>query len=76
MPYPCRCDEGGGVITFYAVVNAVKTLADNGIRVYLDLPEDATDVAVMLMECKRHGLVLNFQVTEHEKREPPLEFGV
>lgn len=53
-------------IKFYAAVNAVKTLADGGIRVYLDLPEDATDIAYTLMECKRVGMVLDFVVAEHQ----------
>lgn len=33
-------------------------MADGGIRVTLDLPEDAIMQAAQLMECKRVGIVL------------------
>ena len=48
-------------VTFEATVSKVTTLADGGIRIALDLPEDAIIAAAWLMECKRAGVVL--QVT-------------
>lgn len=48
---------------FIGTVNNVKTMAsDNGVRVTLDLPEDAIDTMAMLAETKRAGLVLRFTV--------------
>ena len=40
-------------IIFPAQVVKVQTLADNGIRVTLDLPETEVFAAAQLMECKR-----------------------
>jgi hypothetical protein len=45
-------------ITFQASVNQVRTLADGGIRIQLDLPESCIREAAMLMECKREGIYL------------------
>jgi hypothetical protein len=45
-------------ITFDAAVAQVKTLADGGIRIGLDLPETAIKQAAELMECKRRGVPL------------------
>ena len=49
-------------ITFPAVVNKVSTLADGGLRVTLDLPEDAILAAAELMTCKREEVVLRVRV--------------
>ncbi len=46
-------------ITFQAAVNQVRTLADGGIRVVLDLPEDAIPQMAMLAECKIQGIYLS-----------------
>jgi hypothetical protein len=57
-------------IRFTAEVAKVQTLADLGIRLTLDLPEDAVSVAAQLMECKRQGIPLVFEAkVEPEKRE-------
>lgn len=48
-------------LTFTAEVVKIQTLADHGIRVTLDLSEDAIVEAAKLMECKRQGVVV--QVT-------------
>ena len=40
-------------ITFEAQVSQVRTLADGGLRVVLDLPEDTVYQAAWLMEVKR-----------------------
>jgi hypothetical protein len=45
-------------IYFNAQVQAVKTLADGGLRVTLDLPETAIDEAAQLMRLKRDGAAL------------------
>ena len=50
-------------ITFDAVVYKVQTLIDGGIRVTLDLPENAIPQAAMLMECKRLEIPLRLIAT-------------
>ena len=45
--------------TFWAIVGKVQTMADGGIRVYLDLPESAIVAAAELMTYKREGVVLD-----------------
>lgn len=47
----------GEVATFIAQVARVQTLADGGIRVTLDLPEDAIEQCAVLMAFKRFGVV-------------------
>jgi hypothetical protein len=49
------------VIRFTAEVYKVQTLVDNGVRVTLDLPEDAIPQMAMLAECKREGIPLTFE---------------
>ena len=46
-------------LRFQAIVARVTTLADNGLRVTLDLPEQAVVEAAQLMELKRLGAVLD-----------------
>ncbi len=50
------------VIRFPAIVASVKTLVDGGLRVTLDLPEDAISQAAALMACKREGIPLKVEV--------------
>jgi len=45
-------------ITFPAAVNQVRTLADGGIRLQLDLPENCIPQMAMLAECKRQAIYL------------------
>jgi hypothetical protein len=45
-------------IRFTATVARVTTLADGGLRVTLDLPENAILAVAELMEAKRLGVVL------------------
>ena len=57
-------------IEFGAIVYKVQTLVDGGLRLTLDLPEQAIPEAAMLMECKRDGIPLKFVATvdgEYEK---------
>jgi len=49
-------------VIFWATVAQVRTLADGGIRVTMDLSEDAIMQAAQLMECKRVGAVLRVVV--------------
>jgi hypothetical protein len=51
-------------VTFQATVYKVQTLVDQGIRLTLDLPEDAIEQAALLMACKRDGVVLTVTVSE------------
>lgn len=46
-------DKASGAIEFTAVVYKVQTLVDGGLRVTLDLPEQAIPQAAALMDCKR-----------------------
>lgn len=48
--------------TFDAIVVRITTLADNGLRVSFDLPEDAVVQAAQLMELKRMGVALKVTV--------------
>ena len=53
-------------IEFMAQVARITTLADGGIRVTFDLPEDAVMQAAELMTCKRFGVVLRVRCEEHK----------
>jgi hypothetical protein len=46
-------------ILFTATVNQVRTLADGGIRIVLDLAENETETAKLLMDCKALSANLN-----------------
>lgn len=50
------------VIRFQALVAQVKTMADGGLRVSLDLPENAIEAVTRLMECKTRGAVLEVAI--------------
>jgi len=49
-------------LTFDATVAKVQTLVDNGIRITLDLPEQAIEAAAVLMALKRQGRALKVTV--------------
>ena len=49
-------------LTFDATVAKVQTLVDNGLRVTLDLPEQAIEAAAVLMALKRNGSALKVNV--------------
>ena len=49
-------------LRFQAIVARVQTLADNGLRVTLDLGENEVVAAAQLMELKRLGAVLDVTV--------------
>jgi len=50
-------------IEFHAEVIKVQTMADNAIRVTLDLSEDSIMQMAQLSECKRWGVVLSIVAT-------------
>jgi hypothetical protein len=50
------------VIKFSATVEKVQTLVDGGLRITLDLPEDAIAQAASLMACKREQIPLTVEV--------------
>jgi hypothetical protein len=52
-------DDQSTIIEFHAEVQKVQTLVDGGIRVTLDLPEQAIPQMAQLAECHRQGKVLN-----------------
>jgi len=54
-------------IEFWAIVAKIQTLADGGIRLYLDLPEDAIMQVAELMTCKRHEVVLDVTCKQREE---------
>jgi hypothetical protein len=53
----------GTPIEVEAVVAQVKTLADGGIRIAFDLPENAVMQAAQFIECKRVGAALQLRVS-------------
>lgn len=55
-------NKNAPAIRFAAVVEKVQTLVDGGIRITLDLPEDAIAQAAQLMACKREGIPLRVEV--------------
>ena len=57
-------------IHFTASVAQVKTMADGGIRLAIDLPETAIDIAAAMMQAKQAGAVLECAVIAVIK--PPL----
>jgi hypothetical protein len=46
------------IASFPCIVYKVQTLADNGIRLTLDLPEDSVEAAARLMEARRLNIAL------------------
>jgi hypothetical protein len=49
-------------IIFSASVASVKTMVDGGIRITLDLPEQAIAQAAALMECRREMIPLRVEI--------------
>lgn len=59
------------VIEFTATVYKVQTLADNGIRVTLDLSEGETLTMARLAECQRFGVGLRLIATAEHRNDRP-----
>ncbi len=55
-------------LTFDATVAKVQTLVDNGIRLTLDLPEQAIEAAAVLMALKRQGSALKVTVKVDKRK--------
>ena len=55
MPRKPKDDK---LIKFSADVAQVKTMADGGIRISLDLSENETEAARKLMDCRRYSVIL------------------
>lgn len=51
-------------IKFMAEVKKVQTITDGGIRLTLDLPEQARDVMSELAKCQQDGVVLVIEATK------------
>jgi hypothetical protein len=49
-------------ITFDAIVSQVRTLADGGLRVVLDLPEGCVAEAAWLMQVKQDEGVIKVEI--------------
>lgn len=60
------CD-GAGAIAFPAVVQRVSTLADGGLRVTFDLPEDAILAAAEMMAIRQAGYPVNVSVVPEKQ---------
>jgi fructose-1,6-bisphosphatase/inositol monophosphatase family enzyme len=63
------------VIRFTASVAQVKTMADGGIRLVLDLPETSIDIAAAMMQARQAGAVLEcacLAVIQDKPKEIPL----
>ena len=56
-------EERVAVIKFGAEVKKVQTTTDGGIRLTLDLPEQARNVMADLAECQQNGVYLVIEVT-------------
>jgi hypothetical protein len=52
--------------TVEASVAKVTTLADGGLRVSLDLPEIAVEIAAWLMEAKRVGRTVKVEIPQED----------
>lgn len=56
--------------TFDAQVASIKTMADGGLRLTLDLPESAIAAVAWLMEAKRGAKPLHVAVVVNDDGEP------
>lgn len=53
-----ECLNENEAITFTAEVAQVKTLADHGLRIVLDIPDNAVDVVSKMIEIRQTGAFL------------------
>jgi hypothetical protein len=56
----------GEALTFVAEIYKVQTLVDRGLRVTLDLPEDAVVEVAKLMEYRRQGIGVQVTIEPEE----------
>lgn len=64
------------VIQFKATVAQVRTMADGGIRLMLDLDESAIDTATAMMQAKQAGAVLECAVVAVITPKQEAEYGL
>jgi hypothetical protein len=57
------------IIKFTADVAQVKTMADGGIRITLDLAESETETAMKLMDYRRESVVLGVAIAPVKRDE-------
>ena len=55
---------------FWAIVGKVQTMADGGIRVYLDLPETALAQMAELAAYQINAVVVDVVITPRQENEP------
>jgi len=55
-----------GTIKFVSSVWKISTLADGGIRLVLDLSEDAREIMGELAKCQQDGVALKIEATKLE----------
>ena len=69
--------KSANVIRFQAQVSQVKTMADGGIRLVLDLPESAIDTATKMMQVRQSGSYLEVAAVpvKKEAKSDGFEFG-
>jgi hypothetical protein len=60
-------DVDAECIEFEAVVARVQTMADGGLRVVLDLPEDKVYEVAWMIECKRQQATVKVMVTSGDQ---------
>lgn len=56
-------------VEIQCTVASVKTLADGGIRISIDIGENNIEPAAKLMACKQAGVVLQANLTPIEVKE-------
>lgn len=61
--------QDGTTVKFWALIAKVQTMADGGLRIYLDLPENAVESAAVLMQYKRIGVVADVVMTPRRDNE-------
>ena len=65
-------DDPVYAIEFTAEIIRLQTMTDGGIRLTLDLPENAIAEMAMLAECRVQGLPMKFSATVSDQRLPRL----
>jgi len=56
-------------VQFWAIIAKIQTMADNSLRLTLDLPENATEQISILMEYKRLSVVADVTIKPKQEKE-------
>lgn len=67
--------KNDGVIRFQAQIAGVKTLADGGIRITLDLKETDISTASEMMKARQSGLILEVAAIAVKEENKEFDFG-